>query len=166
MTSLYHLSAEMQDLLNLAQDADEDFAAALADTIGAQSEMIDEKIEATMQVARSLEADAEACKAEAKRLNDRAKRLQGNADSCKQRVIEVMQASGKASIKRPLMTVTLAKPRQVVCIADPDKVPEQYTKLIPASRQPIKADIQRALKAGNEVPGCTLEDGAPSLRIS
>ena len=65
-----------------------------------------------------------------------------------------------------LMTVTLAKPRQVVCIADPDKVPEQYTKLIPSSRQPVKADIQKALKAGNEVPGCTLEDGAPSLRIS
>lgn len=166
MASLYNLSAEMRELLSLAEDGDESFADALSDTIGAQSEMIDEKIEATIFVAKSLEADAQVCKDEAKRLSERAKRLEGNANTCKQRVIEVMQQLGRDKVKRPLVGVTLAKPKKVVSIDNADKIPAQYTKLIPASRQPVKVDILKALNAGIKVEGCHLENGKPSLRIS
>lgn len=166
MASLYNLSAEMRQLLSLAEDGDESFADALRDTISAQTEMIDEKIEQTIYVAKSLQQDADACKEEAKRLSERAKRLERNSESCEQRVIDVMKEHDKEKVKRPLITVTLAKPKKIVTIDNADKIPAQYTKLIPASRQPVKADILKALNDGLEVAGCKLEDGKASLRIS
>lgn len=165
MASLYKLTGEMRELLSMAEDGDEGFAEALRDTMDAQSEMIDEKIEATIFVAKSLEADAEACENEAKRLMDRAKRLKGNASTCKQRVIEVMQQLGKDKVKRQLLSVTLAKPRQVVAIDDDSKLPREYvsTKVV---RTPDKRLILECLKKGEAVPGCRLDEGKPSLRIS
>jgi len=166
MASLYNLNSEMRQLLSLAENGDESFGEALSDTIGVQSEMLEEKIEQTIYVAKSLQEDAEACKAEAKRLSDRARRLEGNAESCKQRVIDVMKERGHDKIKRPLITVTLAKPKKIVVIEEDAKLPTKYTKLIPASRQPVKADILKALQAGLKIKGCKLDDGKPSLRIS
>lgn len=165
MTSLYNLSAEMRELLSLAEDGDAGFFEALSDTIGAQSEMIDEKIEAHIFVTKQLESDAQACKDEAKRLSDRAKRLESNADTCKQRVIEVMQQLGKDKVKRQLLSITLAKPRQVVAIDDDTKLPREYvsTKVV---RTPDKRLILECLKKGEMVPGCRLDEGKPSLRIS
>lgn len=165
MASLYTLTGEMRELLSMAEDGDEGFAEALIETMGAQSEMIDEKIEATIFVAKSLEADAEACENEAKRLMDRAKRLKGNASTCKQRVLEVMQQLGREKIKRPLISITLAKPRQIVAVDDESKLTSEYvsTKVV---RTPDKRLILECLKNGETVPGCRLDSGKPSLRIS
>lgn len=166
MTTLYSLTQEFQHLASMDADNDEDFAAALADTLDSQSSELEDKIEATIIVAKQLDADAEACKAEAKRLADRAKTFERNAQACRDRVLWAMEATGRDKIKRQLLTITRTKPRDLCAIEDADKVPEQYTKLIPESRQPVKADILKALKAGEEVPGCKLDAGKASLRIS
>jgi hypothetical protein len=117
-------------------------------------------------VARQLEADAEACKAEAKRLAGRAQAFERNAKACKDRVLWAMESTGRDKITRQLFTITRTKPRDICAIEDVGKIPEQYTKLIPESRQPVKADILKALKAGEDVPGCKLDSGKASLRIS
>lgn len=166
MSSLYALTHEFQQLANMDAGNDADFAAALEETLNAQDEQIEDKIEATIIVSRQLEADAEACKAEAKRLNERAAAFQRNADACKERVKIAMENTGKDKIKRQLFTITRVAGRDVCAIEDADKVPEQYTKLIPASRQPVKADILKALKAGEVIPGCRIDTGKSSLRIS
>ncbi|MDX1466099.1 MAG: siphovirus Gp157 family protein [Halomonas sp.] len=166
MSSLYALTTEFQQLADMDAGNDADFAAALADTLDAQSDQLEDKIEATIIVSRQLEADAEACEAEAKRLAERAKAFRRNADACKERVLWAMKATGRDKIKRQLFTVTRTKPREICAIESAEKIPEQYTKLIPESRQPVKADILKALKAGEEVPGCKLDKGKPSLRIS
>lgn len=166
MTTLYQLEVEFQQLASMDAGNDDDFAAALDETLSAQGDQIEEKIEATIIVSRELEADAEACKAEAKRLSERAAAFQRNADACKERVLWVMEATGRDKIKRQLFTITRAKPRDVCAIEDSEKIPAQYTKLIPESRQPVKADILKALKAGELVPGAKLYKAKPSLRIS
>lgn len=165
MASLYKLTGEMRELLSMAENGDEGFAEALRDTMDAQSEMIDEKIEATIFVAKSLEADAEACENEAKRLMDRAKRLKGNASTCKQRVLEVMQLIDKTKIKRPLISVTVAKGRAVAEIENEALLSEQYV-VTRTSSAPDKKAILQALQGGKEVLGAKLTEGNPSLRIS
>ncbi|TFH85227.1 siphovirus Gp157 family protein [Billgrantia azerbaijanica] len=166
MTTLYQLAEEFQQLASMDAENNEDFATALVETLDAQGSQLEEKIEATIIVAKQLDADAEACKAEAKRLMDRAKTFERNADACRDRVLWAMESTGRDKIKRQLFTITRTKPRDICAIEDASKVPEQYTKMIPESRQPVKADILKALKAGEEVPGCKLDSGKASLRIS
>lgn len=166
MQSLYALTNEFQQLIDMDADNDADFAEALADTLGATSEQLEDKIEATIIVARQLDTEAEACKAEARRLSERARSFERNAQACRDRVIWAMENTGRDKIKRQLFTITRAKPKKVCAIEDADKIPEQYTKLIPESRQPVKADILKALQAGEDVPGCKLADGKASLRVS
>lgn len=166
MTSLYALTNDFQQLADMDAENDEAFAEALAETLDAQGSQLEDKIESTIIVARQLDADAEACKAEAKRLTERAKAFERNAQACRDRVLWAMESTGRDKIKRQLFTVTRTKPRDMCSIEDADKVPEQYTKLIPESRQPVKADILKALKAGEDIPGCRLDQSKPSLRIN
>ncbi|MBN8410728.1 siphovirus Gp157 family protein [Halomonas litopenaei] len=165
MQTLYDLAAEHQQLVNLAADNDEDFAAALADTLDANDQQIDDKIEATVIVARQLESDAEACKAEAKRLSERAKTLERNAGACRERVMWCMENIGKKSIKRPLFTITRQAGRQIAAIDSVDDLPDDYL-VTKTTTAPDKKLILERLKAGEAVPGCHLDSGKPSLRVS
>lgn len=166
MQSLYALTNEFQQLIDMDAENDADFADALADTLDATSEQLEDKIEATIIVARQLDTEAEAIDNEIKRLSARKKSIERNAHACRDRVLWAMENTGRDKIKRQLFTITRAKPKKVCAIEDADKIPAQYTKLIPASRQPVKADILKALQAGEEVPGCKLADGKASLRVS
>lgn len=165
MQTLYDLAAEHQQLVNLAADNDEDFAAALADTLDANDQQIDDKIEATVIVARQLESDAEACKAEARRLSERAKTLERNAGACKERVVWCMENIGKKSLKRPLFTITRQAGRQIAAIDSVDDLPDDYL-VTKTTTAPDKKLILERLKAGEAVPGCHLDNGKPSLRVS
>lgn len=166
MSSLYALTNEFQQLANMDAGNDEDFAAALADTLDAQSDQLEDKIEATIIVSRQLEADAEACKAEAKRLTERAKAFERNAQACKDRVLWAMETTERKSIKRQLFTITRAAGRPVAVIdADVDDLPREYVST-KVTRTPDKKLILECLKKGEEVPGAHLDTGKASLRIS
>jgi len=166
MQSLYALTNEFQQLADMDADNDADFAAALADTLDANSSQLEDKIEATIIVARQLDADAEAHDAEIKRLMARKKTLERNAQAFRDRVLWAMESTGREELTHQLFTITRVKPRVTCDVEHADQVPEQYTKLIPESRQPVKSDILKALQAGNEVPGCRLSEGRASLRVS
>ena len=165
MSSLYALTHEFQQLADMDAGNDEDFAAALADTLDAQSDQLEDKIEATIIVSRQLEADAEACEAEAKRLTERAKAFKRNAQACKERVLWAMEATERKSIKRQLFTITRSAGRPVVALDDADALPEDVL-VTKTTTAPDKKLILDRLKAGEAVPGAHLDTGKPSLRIS
>lgn len=165
MTSLYQLTNEFQQLANMDAGDDEAFRQALDETLSAQGEQWEEKIEATIIVSRQLEADAEACKAEAKRLSERAAAFQRNADACKERVRMAMENTGKDKIKRQLFTITRVAGKPMCAIDDENALPADYVR-VKETRSPDKRLILDALKAGETIPGCHLATGKDSLRIS
>lgn len=165
MQTLYELTAEHQQLASMAANDDDGFAEALADTLDASASQLDDKIEATVIVARQLEADAEQCRAEAKRLSDRAKVLERNAAACKERVMWCLEATERKSIKRTLFTITRQAGRPIVDIDDVDLLPADYI-VTKTTESPDKRALLDALKAGLAVPGCHLGEGKPSLRIT
>lgn len=165
MTSLYQLSNEMRELQAMAEDDDPGFAEALTDTLQAYDEQAEEKIEATLFVAKELESDADACENEIKRLQERAKRLRSNAATCKQRVLDFMVQHDKSKIKRPLLSITVTKGRAVAEIENEALLPEQYVKT-KTTTAPDRVAILKALKDGEMVLGAKLGKGKPSLRIS
>jgi len=165
MSSLYELSQEYQQLLAMDAEDDEAFREALDETLAAQGEQWEEKVEATVIVARQLQADAEACKAEARRLSERAKQFERNAETCRERVRLSMEDLGKDKVKRQFFTITRVAGKPVCAIDDETALPSDYIR-IKEVRSPDKAELLKALKAGEQIPGCHLASGKDSLRIS
>lgn len=163
--NLYQLTDEFQALAAMDAGDDDGFAEALAETLDAQGSQVEDKIEATIIVARQLEADAEACKAEAKRLTERARAFERNAKACKDRVLWAMETTGRDKIKRQLFTITRQAGRPIVDIDDVDLLPADYI-VTKTTESPDKRALLDALKAGLAVPGCHLGEGKPSLRIT
>lgn len=168
MSNLYELTAEYQRLIDMAEDddgSDATFSEALATTLSVGGEQIEDKLEKTLLVARTLDAYADACAAEAKRLGERAGRLRGNADACKKRVLAAMAELDMDKVKRPLLSFTRVKGKPVVSVTDQASVPASFMR----TKEVVSVDktaIMKALKDGEDVPGCELGSGNESLRIS
>jgi len=161
MTQLYKLTAQHKELELLA---DSDNELDLADTFEALEGEFNDKAISLINVVKNKDGDLLAIDDAIKRLQDRKKSIVSNQDSMKEYLRNNMEASGITKIECPLFSITLAKGRQVVTVLDQDKIPADYLN-IKTSVAPIKADILKALKAGEEIPGCELSTSKTSLRI-
>ena len=163
MTSLYELSGQYLALAELADDPNMP-PEALQDSLEGLEGAIEVKAQALLQVVAGMEGDTGAIDAEIKRLQERKRVIENRANRLRQYLFDNMQATGISKISCPLFAITLAKGRPVVVIDDADQIPEQYIKTT-VTKTPIKAEIPKALKAGEAVPGCYLGESKQSLRI-
>lgn len=172
MHSIYDLTEEWLTLMAALEatfdpetgeyvtDADEIEAAfdALSDDINA-------KLAGCGHVIRRFRADAAALAEEEKRLKQRRHRLDAARERLEERVRELMMLTNTRIAKTASITVSLSKPAKRVDVYG--SVPARFwtVPVLPEPR-PILADIARALKAGEDVPGAELVDGMRSLRIT
>lgn len=161
---LYELTEQHKELEKLAETSDEDMAQALADTFEAIEGEFEEKAISLVTVANNLSADTDALDTEIKRLQARKKTIQNRQESMREYLRANMESCGISNIKCPLFSITLGKPRQIVLITDEDKIPTDYLN-IKTSISPIKADILKALKSGETIPGAELGESKASLTI-
>jgi len=161
MTTLYELAGQYRALAELADDPDMP-AQALADSLEGLEGAIEVKAEALLQVVAGLDGDTSAIDAEIKRLQDRKRVIANRAQRLRDYLKENMEATGISKIECPLFAITLTKPRPLAVICDASLIPDQYMKI---TRTPVKADILKALKAGEDVPGCVLGESAPGLLV-
>ena len=168
MASLYELTEHYRTLYDLLcqGEIDEDM---FNDSLGgaAFEEEFETKCENYAKVIKSLEADAVAADAEAKRLAERKAAFGNNAKRMKERLYEAMKATGRDKLKTALFSFGMqANPERVVIddfallVADP-----QYWKIRKWDESELdKTAIREAIKAGAHVPGAHIEQGE-SLRI-
>lgn len=163
MTALYELTNQYLALSQLADDPDMP-PQALADSLEGIEGAIEVKAQALLQVVAGWEADAAAVDIEIKRLLARKQVLLARGNSLRDYLRENMLRTGIDKISCPLFSITLAKSRPMVVITDESAIPDRYveTKVV---KQPIKADILSALKAGEDVPGCALGESKRALLI-
>ena len=62
-------------------------------------------------------------------------------------------------VELPDLTASMARGTPQVVITDEAALPDAYLRVVPEQRAPDKAAILAALKAGFDVPGCTLKVG-------
>jgi len=74
-----------------------------------------------------------------------------------------MEVMGLKKIDDPDCRVTLGAPSAKVDVFDESKIPETYTRTVPAKIEPDKKAILDALKNGAEIPGCAMIYGEPRL---
>lgn len=164
MIHLYEIS-EQHKALQLAIESDDLPAEAVADTFEALEGDFEEKAKSLHLVTKEMEGDFEAVDAEIKRLQARKKTMEIRLDWLRNYLRENMQATGINKISCPLFTITLAKGRDIVIIDNEDKIPTDYVDL-ETKVKPRKTDILKALKEGEDVPGCHIEKSKSSLRIT
>ena len=161
---MYEITAQHKDLLKLADTSDEDMAQAIDDTFEALTGDFEEKAISVIHVAMNFKADEVAIDMEIKRLQARKKQMTNKQESLKEYLRINMLDCGITKIDCPLFSITLGKPRKICLINDEDKIPAEWLN-IKTVMSPMKVDILKALKAGEDIPGAELGESKSSLII-
>lgn len=161
---LYELTEQYRGLQNMIESGTMTMED-LEDTFeGLEGDLV-AKGQNTLAVMANLKHQVAAYKAEVARMQARAKSLESNYDWLKNYLRDNMAACEIQKIESPVFSATLGKPGKMVQVEDEKKVPELYRELVPASWKIDKKSIARDLKAGIDVPGCTLIDSKAPLTI-
>lgn len=152
MPSLYELSAQAEQLLDLLTDEEID-EQTFNDTLEAMGAV--DKVENVCKVVNCLSADSQMFKNEIQRCQKRKKTIDNNIDRLKKSLDNFLTASGQEQLKAGVFTVSKRK-STAVHIIDEDKLPDEFL----VAQKP-KADltaIKTAIKEGKVVPGAEIEE--------
>lgn len=157
--ALYQLAdLYLQDLQKLADlDLDEQ---TVADTLEGLSGELEVKATNVAAFARNLEASAEAIKAAEDQMAKRRKAIERRAESLKAYLKANMERTGILKIESPQFALAIKKNPPAVHVEAPELVPAKFMKTPPPPPPVLdKKAVADALKAGEDVPGCRLEQG-------
>ena len=112
----------------------------------------------------SLEADAQAraCKLRAAQLAERQRRHEGRAEALAAAVHQAMRDLGIPRLRDPEFTASRREGGERVEVADPALLPPAFVR---TRREPDKAALLAALKAGDAIPGAVLARGDETLTV-
>ena len=164
MSTLYELTNDYMNLLELAEDPDID-EQAFMDTLEGIEGALEDKAEGYAKVIRTLEGDAAACDAESKRLRNKKQTIENNIKRMKAALQCAMQITGKTKFKTSLFSFGIQKNPAAVVIDEEhlENIPDRF--LIPQDPQIDKRAIKEALKAGEDLEGLAHLEQTESLRI-
>ena len=159
--TLYELTDEYRQLLEMAEDENED-PQVIADTLEAIEGEIEYKADGYARVMRQLEYDAAALKAEEKRLANRRKTIEGNVARLKANLFDAMRETGKRKFKTDLFSFGIQKNPPSVAF-DGGDIPDRY--LLPQPPQLDRRLMLEDLKRGVDLKGIAHLEQTESLRI-
>jgi len=159
MSKLYEIANEYAELENSGLEPE-----FIADTLEGIKGELEDKVENILKLIKNEQAYTEALKAEAKSFSERAQSSQRKVDSLKEYLVSSIQTSGLKSVRAGAMSATVRAPSKSVEVTDVSKIPLDYVEFETVTK-PDKLAIKKLLEAGQEVPGCELKTGKPSLLI-
>jgi hypothetical protein len=113
----------------------------------------------------SLTATADAIKVEQDRLAARRKAIENTVARLKRYALQALQTMDRDKITGTLYTLGVQRnPPSVQVDVSAEGLADEYVRIVPATRDINKTAIGAALKAGAEIPGCSLTT-TYSLRI-
>lgn len=157
--TLYEIDNEIRTFLDSLMDAvDEngelvDIDPARLDELQAERER---KLENIACYIKNLLAEADAIKAEEKALKERRERAENKADRLKRVLSESLLGSGENGFSTAKCAVSFRKSETVV-ISNQDLLDENYLAQ-EITYKPMKTEIKKAIKAGQEVRGAFLQE--------
>lgn len=161
MATLYELTADYQQLLELAEDPDID-PEVIADTLEGLDGEIEIKADGYAKVIRQLEADSAALKGEEERLAKRRRTIENNIANMKNTLQASMMITGKTKFKTELFSFGIRKNPASVIITDESRVTHDF--MIPQPPKIDKKAIKQALNEGFAFDWAHLEQ-TESLQI-
>lgn len=154
--TLYELTAAWQQVADMLGDPDADEETVL-DTLEGLDGEIEAKADGYGRIIKNMTAEADAIKAEAARMTARAKTLEARVDLLKARLKEAMEVTGKAKIKTPAFSFSVANNPVSCAVTNWQALPQDF--LIPQDPKVDRKKLIDALKAGAEFEGAHLIQG-------
>ena len=162
MATIYELTSDYLNLLELAEDPDTD-PQAFADTLESIVGDIKDKAEAYAIIIGELTAKADHITAEAKRLNAWADSLTRNASRMKETLMYSMDEIGTKKIETEHFRIGIAGNGGKKPLKFTGDVPDQYMMMKP---EVDTKKIREALESGEELDFAYLADRGRHLNIN
>ena len=157
--TLYELTGEYVELLEMMDSADPE---TLADTLDAIGGEIEDKADGYAKVIREAEGDVKKIETEIERLIRKKQTINNNIKYMKERLQNAMEVTGKRKFKTPLFSFGIQKIPPSVMVTDMASVPEQFW--IPQDPMLDKTALKNYLKVNGETEYARLMQ-TESLRI-
>ena len=122
-----------------------------------------EAILMAVQMIGEDEAAITAIKTYCEALASRADRLHTRCRNIRTAIAIAMEAAGEKKIETPFGTISLKNIAPSVIVTEDADIPSQFWK--PQPNKLDKAELLRALKTGEDVPGATLSNGGKTIAI-
>ena len=146
----------------LQLDAPNTDAAELWAALNAAVPDADPVLAALCRAAGEAEANAEAVGERIAALTERKRRYEAQDAEYRRHIATVLDAGGLAKWKSPEFTVSIAPARPGVVITDLEAIPGAFMRV---RKEPDKTAIGAAIASGADIPGATMANGMPQLRI-
>lgn len=157
--TLYELTEQFQQLLDLAQDPEID-PEVIQDTMEGLTGEIEVKAEGYVIVMKDLDAVIEKVTKEIDRLNGWRESVKNNKKRMSERLMESMNAIGKDRLQTEHFKLSIAKNGGLKPMKITGDVPLQYCRLEPDNKL-----IREALDKGEELSFAHFEDRGVYLSV-
>lgn len=157
--TLYQINQQIEEAFYSGMDPETGEIIGDLSSLDALQIAREEKIENICLFYKNLMSDAEAIRAEEKKLAERRRACENHAERLKKYLADNLQGE---AFKTPRAAVSYRRSTSVN-VTDLWAIPEEYLKM--EDPKPIKTEIAKALKAGKEVTGAELvESQSMSIR--
>lgn len=116
------------------------------------------KAENIIKLIKSLEGEIAVYKEEEKRMASNRKALEAKTANLKDYLLNNMQGMNKKEVKAGLFKLKIARNPVSLKIEDESKIPTQFVNEV-VTKVIDKTAIKEALKSGEIIEGCSLEQG-------
>ncbi len=125
MSTLYELTGQYMELMEMAEEADPD---VLRDTLEGIEGEIEDKADNYAKVIRTLEGQVDTIDTEISRLQSKKKAVKNSIDSIKSNLERSMIQTGKKKFKTDLFSFGIQKNPPTVSVKDESKIPGYFWK--------------------------------------
>lgn len=119
-------------------------------------------LRAALRASLDAEAQARACKGRMAQLAERQRRHETRAEALAAAVHQAMRDLGLPRLRDPEFTASRREGGERLEVADPALLPDPFVR---TRREPDKAALLAALKAGEAIPGAVLARGDETLTV-
>ena len=170
LTRIYEASEaarELEFLIESTRDTGGDITEleSQIDALATRADSLPAAFDDLMGLVRDIEARAEARKAEAKRLADRAKRDEATVAWFKSQILRVMMGAGAKTLETPRFKLTVAQPGGKPAMEVFDDVPAEFMREV-VTYEIDKDAIRAELEAGRTLPFARFVEKFPYLKVS
>lgn len=152
MATLYEVEGLYQQIYNLFFEDESIDEEALKDTLESIKDDRDNVLSWLVKSLKNAQSDKEAYKAEKQFFDDKRKRAEKAEVWYKDKIKELLQLSGDTKADIGVFKISLRN-TEAVEITDEAVIPDDFLKV---KTEPMKAEIKKAIKAGQEIPGATI----------
>lgn len=155
--NIYEINQNYAAIIAALEESEGELTPEIEDALAINDESFDEKAEYYIKAIFNFRAEMDACKAEAKRLNEKAKHAENVADRLQDTISSALKLRGIEKKQFGNFTASFRKSEKVI-VDDGlvETLPDNY-KRVKTTVEADKTALKAAIKAGESIYGVTLQ---------